>query len=371
MKIAAERDKNGGILKRILNACGKYSTLCPYCFDTETGESKEDTANHATEECTHKSATAARTNLEAKTLERQWREGPLGKLNENVYSHVDGETLHNTEWHPTSHTGTALGATETKENDLTKIKHEEPTSRTLTTLNIYNHQLGTLSSMHTGAGTAGSSNKERSALLRHDIADLLMSAHKDHANPNDNPTLRYTHLAADTPTTLLTWLKKYTRTTCQHLTSPLFLIPGIFSQTPTLMPSSRTLEQKQKWKMIEQYIHDGTGLEQNWSGVPWRHNGILAITSGTPNSPPESPAHTLATSAIKKAILSAHQGTSTVLLLEAQEKLELSPGARAENRNIQMHKVMTYPQGDLHNGNDELLGPTTNLREPFQPPTKI
>ena len=99
--------------------------------------------------------------------------------------------------------------------------------------------------------------------------------------------------------------------------------------------------------MNELHIHDGTGFEPNWSGVPWRRNGILAISSGTPNSTPDSPAHTLATSAIKKAILSAHQGISTILLLEAQEKLELSPGARAENRNIQMHKVMTIPAGRL------------------------
>ena len=77
--------------------------------------------------------------------------------------------------------------------------------------------------------------------------------------------------------------------------------------------------------MNEQHIHDGTGLEPNLSGVPWRCNGILAITFGTPNSPPDSPA-------IKKAILSAHQGISKILLLEAQEKLELSPRARAEDK---------------------------------------
>jgi hypothetical protein len=74
MKYAAERDKHGGILKRILNSCGKYKTFCPYCFDTDTGEGKEDHPNHVTEECTHKSATAARANLEAKTIERRWRE---------------------------------------------------------------------------------------------------------------------------------------------------------------------------------------------------------------------------------------------------------------------------------------------------------
>ena len=155
----------------------------------------------------------------------------LGKLNENVYAHVDGEILHNTEWHPTSHTGTDLGATETKDNDLVHIKHEALISKTLTILNIYNHQLEALSNMHTG--TVDSSNKERT-VLRLDIADLLMSAHKDHTNPNDNPTLRYTHLAAETPTALLTWLKKYTRTTCQLLTSPLFLTPYTDAHLPNL-----------------------------------------------------------------------------------------------------------------------------------------
>jgi len=121
MKNAAERDKNGGILKRkrILNACRKYSTLCPYCFDTEIGEGKEDISSHAAEEYTHKSAKAAQTNLE---VEKQLREEPLGKLNENVYTHVDCEILYKTEWHTTSHTGTDLGATETKGNDLTHIK---------------------------------------------------------------------------------------------------------------------------------------------------------------------------------------------------------------------------------------------------------
>jgi hypothetical protein len=29
MKYAAKRYKNGGILKRVLNYCGKYDTFCP------------------------------------------------------------------------------------------------------------------------------------------------------------------------------------------------------------------------------------------------------------------------------------------------------------------------------------------------------
>jgi hypothetical protein len=83
---AAKLDKNGGVTSQIFNACGKYSTLCPYCFNIATGEGKEDHQNHTAEECTHKSAQAVRTNLEAKTIERQWREGPLGKMNANAYT---------------------------------------------------------------------------------------------------------------------------------------------------------------------------------------------------------------------------------------------------------------------------------------------
>jgi len=78
MKQAAKQSKNGRTLKSILSACGKYNTMCPYCFNIDTGEGREDHPDHASQECTHKSAKAARESLKAKTSERQWREGPLG-----------------------------------------------------------------------------------------------------------------------------------------------------------------------------------------------------------------------------------------------------------------------------------------------------
>ena len=47
LKYAAARDKNGGPLRLILKACGQYSKLCPYCFNVETGEGKDDNQNHS------------------------------------------------------------------------------------------------------------------------------------------------------------------------------------------------------------------------------------------------------------------------------------------------------------------------------------
>jgi hypothetical protein len=89
-------------------------------------------------------------------------------------------------------------------------------------------------------------------------------------------------------------------------------------------------EQKEKWKMKEQPIHLSTGLIPDWSTVPWQRNGVIALTSGISNSTPDPTAHTLATKTINKAILSAHHGISTILLLEVQGKLILFPDARAE-----------------------------------------
>ena len=289
LRYAAERDKNGGALKRILNACGKYSTLCPYCFNTATGEGKEDHPNHAAEECAHKSANAARTNLEAKTIERQWREGAIGKMNKNVYIHTEGDTI--------QHPGDTLERTDEDEDKLTHISQRDVTTGTQRSINIYNHQVQTASKMHKNAGTGVCEEEERIG-IRHDIADLIWTAHKDHFNPSHNPKLRYTHLAADTPTPLLIWIRKYTRITCQHMTSPLFLNSGAFTEPPTLMPNSMTHEQKERWKMREQRIYQENDLEPDWSTVPWRNNGILALTSGIPSSKPDPSAHTLASKAI-------------------------------------------------------------------------
>ena len=253
-------------------------------------------------------------------------------MNENVYTHIDGEIVRSSEWNttPPPHLGRDQGATAVtamNEDNLIKIRHEDPITRTHTTLKIYNHQIGSLSKSHSG----DNEKTDRLALLQ-DMAELIISAHKDHNHPIDDPALKYSHLAADTPTTLLTWLKKHTRTTCQHLTIPLFMTPEIFTEPPTLMPSSRTVEQKLKWKMKEQQIPQGTGLDPNWSDIPWLRNGILALTAGTANSIPDPSSHTLATEAIKKAALSAHYGISTILLLEAQQKLELTQGQEREIR---------------------------------------
>ena len=129
------------------------------------------------------------------------------------------------------------------------------------------------------------------------------------------------------------------------MTSPLFLTPGTFGEPPTLMPTSMTQVQKERWKMKEQQISLDTASEPDWSEVPWRINGVLALTSGIPNGAPDPSAHKLATKAIKKAALSAHHGVSTILLLEVQEKLDLFPSAKTGNENIQMCKLMTIPAG--------------------------
>jgi hypothetical protein len=250
MKYAAERDKNGGILKRILNTCGKYSTLCPYCFDTKTGEGKEDHPNHAAEECTHQSARTARAYLEAKTTERQWREGPLGKMNENVYIPSDGTPPRDTDQRTTELTpGETKNSIDTDTNKLIQIKHEDTTTQIQTTLHLYKHQSDNLTKFHTS--TNDTRAKDR-AETQHDIADLLTSAYKDHHKPNNNP-LKYTHLAADTPIALLNWIHKYTRTTCQHMISPLFLTSGPFTEPPTFMPNSLTNEQMKRWNIKEEY----------------------------------------------------------------------------------------------------------------------
>ena len=136
-KHAAQRDKNGGALRQILKACGKYSTLCPYCFNTETGEGKEDHPNHAADECTHKSANAARTNLEAKTIERQLSEGPMGKMNTNAYTHIEGEDPQLQETNEAGRPENPLETADPNENKLTRIINEDPTTGTQITLNIY------------------------------------------------------------------------------------------------------------------------------------------------------------------------------------------------------------------------------------------
>jgi hypothetical protein len=288
---AAERDKNGGALKRILNACGKYSTLCPYCFNTDTGEGKEDHPDHAATECTHKSANAARANLEAKTIERQLREGPQGKMNAYAYSLTERANQQLPEENDAQCPEDPPEIADPNENKLTRILYDDTTTGAQRTLNIYNHQLQTLTKMH--AGTGDTTDEGRKG-LRRDTADLIWSAHNDHSNPSTDPTLKYTHLAADTPTPLLIWIKKYTRTTCQHMTSPLFLTLETFVEPPTLMPTSMTQGQKDRWKMKEQYIHHNTGLEPDWSEIPWETNGVLALTSGKPNSIPDPSAHILA-----------------------------------------------------------------------------
>ncbi len=138
--------KNGRTLKNILNACGKYNTLCPYCFNIDTGEGREDHPDHAVQDCTHKSAKVARDSLEAKTRERQWREGPFG-VQKHIYTQSDGTITWEIE--PNTTTSDILNSTQETTNmevdKIVRINHEDALTGTQTTLHIYKHQFENLS----------------------------------------------------------------------------------------------------------------------------------------------------------------------------------------------------------------------------------
>jgi hypothetical protein len=107
------------------------------------------------------------------------------------------------------------------------------------------------------------------------------------------------------------------------------------------MPGTGTARSREQWTAKEEEITKG------WETIPWTKNGIFSMTSGPANSNPEPYSQTLAREAIQKATVSAHNGVTTILLLELQGDVDLSPNAKAHNQNIQMHKLVTIPAGRL------------------------
>ena len=105
-------------------------------------------------------------------------------MNTNAYTQIEGEDPQLPETNEAGRPENPLETADPNENKLTRIINEDPTTGTQITLNIYNHQLQTLSKMHT---KTGDSRDEERKELRHDTADLIWTAHKDHATPSSDP----------------------------------------------------------------------------------------------------------------------------------------------------------------------------------------
>ena len=76
---AAKSTGSSSLLGWVLDECGsQYRELCPFCFDSETGEGHRDGRKHMRDECRHPAMQLARDLLTAWEAERVVRSGPPG-----------------------------------------------------------------------------------------------------------------------------------------------------------------------------------------------------------------------------------------------------------------------------------------------------